>query len=116
MRGVIPYIYIQVGWIWGIMITSGIIFGTFGLGRNFLIDINFVWAWIYAISLSMTGIGYSKEWLVGGFGKFAGIIAAVFLKQYACLILGFVMCAGCVVPSLITLKRLRDVEKENAQA
>ncbi len=115
-RGVVPYIYIQIGWIWGIMVLSGIVFGTFGVGRSFFSDINFLWAWVYAISLSMTGIVYSKEWLMGGIGIFAGMLAAIFLKQYAYLILGFAMCAGCVIPSLITQKRLRDVEKENAQA
>ena len=116
MQGVVPYIYIQIGWIWGIMVASGIIFGTLGLGRSFFSDINFLWAWIYAITLSMTGVVYSKEWLMGGIGIFVGMVAAVFLKQYAYLILGFAMCAGCVIPSLITQKRLRDVEKENAQA
>ena len=115
-HGVVPYIYIQIGWIWGIMVTSGIVFGTFGLGRSFFGDINFLWPWVYAISLSMTGVVYSKEWLIGGFGIFAGMIAAVFVKEYTCLILGFVMCAGCVIPSLVTQKRLRDVERENAQA
>ena len=116
IQGTVPYIYIQIGWIWGIMVASGIIFGTFGLGRSFFRDIHFLWAWIYAISLSMTGVVYSKEWLMGGIGILAGMIAAVFLKEYAYLILGFTMCAGCVIPSLITQKRLRSVEKENAQA
>jgi len=115
-RGIVPYIYIQIGWIWGLMITNGIVFGTFGLGRGFFTNLHFLWAWIYAMALSMTGVVYSKEWLMGGIGIFAGMLAAVFLKQYAYLILGFAMCAGCVVPSLITQKRLRDVEKENAQA
>jgi len=115
-RGIVPYIYIQIGWIWGLMITSGILFGTFGFGRSFFNDIHFLWAWIYAISLSMTGVVYSKEWLMGGIGIFVGMVAAVFLKQYAYLVLGFAMCAGCVIPSLITQKRLRKVEKENAQA
>ncbi len=115
-QGVVPYIYIQIGWIWGIMIASGIAFGTFGLGRSYFSDIHFLWAWIYAISLSMTGVVYSKEWLMGGLGIFAGMIAAVFLKQYAYLILGIVMCAGCVVPSLVTQKRLRAVKRENEQS
>ena len=114
-QGVVPYIYIQIGWIWGIMVASGIVFGTFGVGRSFFSDISFLWAWIYAISLSMTGVVYSKEWLIGGLGIFAGMVVAVFVEPYAYLILGFAMCAGCVIPSLITQKRLRDVEKENAQ-
>jgi hypothetical protein len=114
-QGVVPYIYIQIGWIWGIMVGSGIAFGTFGLGRSYFSDTHFLWAWIYAISLSMTGVVYSKEWLMGGLGVFAGMIAAVFLKQYAYLILGIVMCAGCVVPSLITQKRLRAVKRENGK-
>lgn len=112
--GVVPYIYIQIGWIWGIAISSGIIFGTFWFGRCFVSDINFFWAWIYAIALSMTGIVYSKEWLIGGIGIFAGMLAAILLKQYAYLILGIAMCAGCVIPALITQKRLKGVKKENA--
>lgn len=115
-RGVVPYIYVQITWIWGIMIASGIIFGTLGLGRSFFSNINFLWAWVYAISLSMTGVVYSKEWLMGGLMIFAGMLAAVFLKEYTCLVLGFSICAGCVIPSLITQKRLRDVGKENAKA
>ena len=31
MNGVVPYINVQIGMIWGITITSGIVFGTFGL-------------------------------------------------------------------------------------
>ena len=112
-RGFVPYIYIQIGWIWGITIPSGIIFGTFWFGRAFVSDVNFLWAWIYAISLSMTGVVYSKEWLMGGIGIFVGMLAAVLLKQYAYLILGFSMCLGCVVPSLITQKRLRGVKNKN---
>ena len=114
-QGVVPYIYIQIGWIWGIMVASGIVFGTFGLGRSYFCDIYFLWAWIYAISLSMMGVVYSKEWLIGGLGIFAGMITAAFLKQYAYLILGIAMCAGCVIPSLVTQKRLRTVKRENEQ-
>jgi hypothetical protein len=107
-RGFVPYIYIQIGWIWGVMIISGVIFGNFGLGRAFFTDLHFLWAWIYAIALSMTGIVYSKEWLMGGIGIFIGMLVAVFIKEYAYLILAIAMCAGCVIPSLITQKRLRD--------
>ena len=113
MQGIVPYIYIQIGWIWGITVTSGIVFGTFWFGRSFVSDVHFLWAWVYAIALSMTGVVYSREWLWGGLGIFAGMLIAVFLKEYAYLILGVAMCAGCVVPSLITQKRLRDVRKEN---
>lgn len=112
-RGFVPYIYIQIGWIWSITISSGIVFGTISFGRNFISDINFLWAWIYAISLSMMGVVYSKEWLAGGFCVFGGMLAAIFLKQYTCLILGISMFSGCIIPSLITLKRLTKAEKEN---
>jgi len=114
-HGIVPHIYIQIGLIWGITVISGIIFGTFGFGRSFISNINFLWAWIYAISLSMTGIVYSKEWLWGGIGVLAGMLAAASLEQYTYLILACTMCTGCVIPALITRKRLKDVEKENAQ-
>ena len=116
IRGSVPFINVQIGWIWGIMVANGIVWGTFGLGRGFITDISFLWAWIYAISLSMTGVVYSREWLIGGIGIFAGMAIAVFVEPYAYLILGLVMCGGCVIPSLITLKRLRCTERENEQS
>lgn len=106
-NGIVPLIYIQIGWIWGITITSGIVFGTFWFGRCFVSDINFLWAWVYAIALSMTGIVYSREWIMGGIGIFIGMLAAIALKEYAYLILGLAICAGCIIPSLITIKRLK---------
>lgn len=107
VRGMLPYIYIQIGWIWGILILSGVLFGNFGLGKSFFTNINFFWAWVYAVALCMTGLVYSKEFMAGGLFVFAGMAAAVYLKQYELLVLGAVMGAGCIVPSLITLNRLR---------
>jgi len=114
-RGAVSHISRQVGWVWIILVVNGIVFGTFGLGRNFLGDISFLWAWIYAIGLSMTGILYSKEWLFGGLGVFVGVLAAVFIEPYAYVVLGVVMCLGCIVPAVIALRRLRRLEKEDEQ-
>jgi len=112
--GISPYINAQIGWIFAVMIISGTIFGNFGLGRSFINDIHFFWAWIYAVLLSMTGIVYSKEWLAGGVGIFIGIIAAVFLKQYAYLVLGLAIFLSCMVPAIITKKRLSSFDEEKA--
>lgn len=113
--GSVSHISKQIGRIWMILVLNGIVFGTFGLGRNFLGDIHFFWAWIYALGLSMTGIVYSKEWLIAGIGVFVGILAAVFIKPYAYIILGIAMCIGCVVPSIIAMRRLRRLEKADGQ-
>jgi len=115
VRGAVSYVSKQVWWVWMILIANGILWGTFGLGRNFFGDIGFLWAWIYGIGLSMTGVLYSKEWLFGGLGVFVGILAAVFIEPYAYVVLGVIMCLGCTVPSVIALRRLRRLEKEDEQ-
>ena len=68
---------------------------------------------VYSIALSMTGIIYSKEWLFGGIGIFAGMVAAFFIKDYAYLILGLAMGAGCIIPAIIAQRNYRKMEKEN---
>ena len=90
-RGVRSHISRQIGWIWFIMIGNGILWGTFRFGGRFLGDINFWWALIYGIALSMTGVVYSKEWLLAGIGVFIGMVTAAVIEPYADLILGLAM-------------------------
>ncbi len=115
IRGVRSHISRQIGWIWFIMIGNGILWGTFRFGGRFLGDINFWWALILGLALSMTGIVYSKEWLWAGIGVFFGMLAAIFIKPYTYLILGLATCLGCVIPSIIALRRLHRLEKEYEQ-
>ena len=98
------------------MIGNGILWGTFRFGGRFLGDINFWWALIYGIALSMTGVVYSKEWLLAGIGVFIGMVTAAVIEPYADLILGLAMCLGCVIPSIIALRRLHRLEKEYEQS
>jgi hypothetical protein len=115
-KGQISHVTKQVGQVWGILVVNGIVLGTFGLGRGRLFnDIGFMWAWIYCIAVSMMGIVYSKEWLYAGIGLFIGILLALLLRSYSYIILGLAVGGACIVPSIIALRRLRRLEKEDGQ-
>ncbi len=116
--GLVPRISNQIGCVWMIVLAHGFVWSTLGLffgffgGRDFL---GFLWAMVYSIALSMTGIIYSKEWLWGGIGIFAGMVAAFIIKDYSLLILGFAMGAGCIIPAIIAHRRFRRSEKKYEQ-
>ncbi len=114
VKGQISHVVKQVGLIWWVLITNGIILGSFGIGKGRLFaDIGFMWAWIYCIAISMMGIVYSKEWLYAGIGIFVGILLALALKPYSYVVLGLATGAGCIIPSIIALRRLRRLGKED---
>ena len=108
--GLVPQIANQLFYVWMILLTHGFmwsmlsLFSDFFGGRNFPA---FLWAMIYSIALSMTGVIHSREWLWGGIGIFAGMVAAFIIKDYALLILGFSMGMGCIIPAIIAQKNYR---------
>ena len=112
--GLVPRLSKQIGWVWMIVLAHGVVWSTFGLFFDFFGGPGFLWAMVYSIALSITGIIYSKEWLWGGIGIFAGMVAAFIIKDYAYLILGLVMGLGCIIPAIIAQRNYRKQEKENA--
>jgi hypothetical protein len=106
--GLVPQISNQIGCVWMIVLAHGSVWSMLSLfsdffgGRNFP---GFLWAMVYSIALCMTGIIHSKEWLWGGIGIFAGMVAAFIIKDYALLILGFTMGMGCIIPAIIAQRR-----------
>lgn len=106
----------QINWIWAVAVLHGLVWSILGLFNDWYGGPGFLWALVYSIALCATGILHSKEWLWGGLGVFAGMIAAFLIKDYAYLILGFVMGAGCILPAIIAQRNYRKQEKENAQA
>ena len=115
-NGVIPYLRKQIDLLWWILVINGLLWTTTGMFKPLFADPRFIWAMIYGFGLSITGVLYSKEWLYGGIAVFAAILVSIFIRSYSFLILGFAMGLGCIIPSIIALKRLRRLENENEQA
>ncbi len=113
--GLVPQISNQIGWVWMVVLAHGVLWSTLGLFFDFFGGPGFLWAMVYSIALSITGIIYSKEWLWGGIGIFAGMVTAFIIKDYAYLILGFAMGLGCIVPAIIAQKRYLKQKRENEQ-
>ena len=114
--GYVPHLSQVIGYIWMIVIAHGVAWSTFGLFYDFFGGPGFLWAMVYSIGLSMMGIVYSKEWLWGGVGIFAGMVTALIFKNYAYLILGLSMGLGCIVPAIFAQRnylKQRKQEKEN---
>ncbi len=111
--GLVPRISKQIGWVWMIVLAHGVVWSTLGLFLDFFGGLGFLWAMVYSIALSMTGVIYSKEWLWGGIGIFAGMVAAFIIKDYAYLILGFAMGLGCIIPAIIAQRRYLRQKREN---
>ena len=114
--GTVSLISNQIGWVWMIAVAHGSVWsmlafqsGFFG-GRDYM---SFIWALVYSIALSVTGIISTKEWLWGGIGVFAGMVAAFFIKDYSLLILGFAMGFGCIIPAIIAQRRYLGQKREN---
>jgi len=108
-EGIVSNIYIQICQLWCILGTIGIVWINFGLGKNFLGDISFVWAWILAVGLCMMGIIHLRLWLISGLGVFIGIAVAVFVPDYQFIVLGTTLGIGFIVPAVVIYLRLRGL-------
>ncbi len=111
--GLVPQLSKQIGWVWMVVLAHGVVWSTLGLFFDFFGGPGFLWAMVYSIALSMTGIIYSREWLWGGIGIFAGMVAAFIIKDYAYLILGLAMGAGCIIPAIIAQRRYLRQKRGN---
>ena len=112
--GMIPLLSRQVGWIWTVAVLHGAVWSCLRLFGDWHIGYGFLWALVYSIALSATGIILSKEWLWGGIGVFVGMVVAFLVQDYAYIIIGFAMGLGCIIPAIIAQKNYRKQEKENA--
>jgi len=112
--GYISQLSNQLGLIWYILVLNGTIWAGLELCNVRFGNPAFLWAGLFGIGLSVTGILSTKEWLFGGVVIFAAIIAASFIKPYAYVILGVVMGPGCIIPATIAWRNYLKKEKENA--
>ncbi len=114
-QGMVSHIWKQLNWVWLILLPNAVLWSILGLFKDCFGSPGFLWAAVYAIALSMTGIIYSKEWLFGGIAIFIGIIVASFVRPYSYLILGTVMSLACIIPAIIAHRCFRRSEKEYGQ-
>ncbi len=117
--GFIPLLRRQLTWVWIIiMVMHGLTWSILGTAFNNYCagDPGFLFAILFSIALSITGIFHSKEWLWGGIGIFIGALLAFFIKDYGYIILGLATGAGLIIPAIIVQRNFRKQEKENAQA
>lgn len=114
--GMVSLLSKQIGWVWAVAVLHGVVWSVLGLFTDWYGGPGFLWALVYSIALSATGIIYSKEWLFGGLGVLVGMVVAFFVKPYAYLILGLAMGLGCIVPAIIAHRRYRRLVRENEQS
>ena len=112
-QGMVSHIWKQLNWVWLILLPNAVLWSILGLFKDYFGAPGFLWAAVYAIALSMTGIIYSKEWLFGGIAIFIAIIVAFFVRPYSYLILGTVMGLACIIPAIIAQKRYLRQKREN---
>ena len=80
--GFIPLLRKQLTWVWIIiMVLHGLTWSILGTAFNNYCagDPGFLFAILFSIALSVTGIFHSKEWLYGGMLIFVGALLAFFI-------------------------------------
>ena len=117
--GFVPLLRKQLTWVWIIiMVMHGLTWSILGTAFNNYCagDPGFLFAILFSIALSITGIFHSREWLYGGMLIFVGALLAFFIKDYGYIILGLATGAGLIIPAIIVQRNFRKQEKENEQA
>ena len=117
--GFVPLLGKQLTWVWIIiMVVHGLTWSILGtVFKNYCAgDPGFLFAILFSIALSITGILHSKEWLYGGMLIFAGALLAFFMKDYGYIVLGLATGAGLIVPAIIVQKHFNDTMRKNGQS
>jgi hypothetical protein len=118
--GFISILKKQLIWVWMIiMVLHGLTWSILGtVFQNYCAgDPGFLFAILFSIALSITGIFSSKkEGIYGGMLIYIGLLLAFFMKDYGYIILGLATGAGLIIPAIIVQRNFRKQEKENAQA
>jgi hypothetical protein len=94
------------GLTWSIL---GMVFNNYCAG-----DPGFLFAILFSIALSITGIFSSKkEGLYGGMLIYVGLLLAFFIKDYGYIILGLATGAGLIIPSIMVQRNYSKQEKNH---
>jgi hypothetical protein len=58
--GMVPMLSRQVGWVWAVAVSHGVVWSILGLFRDWHGGPGFLWALVYSIALCATGIIYAR--------------------------------------------------------
>ena len=75
-----------------------------------------MWALIYGVMTTMTGIVSTKEWCWSGAGIFAAAIVSLYLPDYSGYITGVAMGLGLIVPGILCERRVARLRAEDEAA
>jgi len=104
----------QLGLIWYILLLNASVW-SIGPFSVFIGKQAFLWAAVFGIGLSVSGILSSKEWLFGGVAVFISILAASVIKEYAYVILGAAIGFGCIIPAIVIQMNYKKRKEENGR-
>jgi hypothetical protein len=116
--GFVPRLPKQAGWLFMIIMSHFLAWSILGTAFNAYYvggDPFFLGAMQISIGLSVAGILWSKELLLGGILIFAGMMLTYFMMDYALLILAFVTGAGFIIPAIIVQRNYNKQEKQTEQ-
>jgi hypothetical protein len=93
----------QVIWIWVIILMNGLVWTVLGKYVNnfFFGEPGFIFAMLFGLCLSVTGILDSNKWFLGAIIIFTGMVLAHFLMSYSYIVLGVATGAGLITAPII---------------
>ena len=113
--GFVPLLKKQLTLVWMIiMVLHGLTWSILGMASNNYCagEPGFLFAILFSIALSITGIFSSKkEGLYGGMLIYIGLLLAFFIKDYSYIILGLATGAGLIIPAIIVQRNYSKKEK-----
>ena len=115
LEGSNTHIARQITWITSANIIAAFAFNFLVIGFQLLDDkfIYVIWGLAYANLAFMTGVVYTRDFLLSGIFIFVAVIIALAFSDYAGFILGPAMGLGLVVPGLLAERRVRHLGEEN---
>ncbi|MCI0650951.1 MAG: hypothetical protein L0Z55_03615 [Planctomycetes bacterium] len=113
LAGENTYIGRQVGIIVAGCIGAGVVLSGFAPATGFVDgpEVPVIWGLVYSALAFMTGVVYTREFLVSGVVIFAGTLLAMAIQQYNGFILGPFMGLGMIIPGLVAERRVTKMQE-----
>jgi len=112
------FIVSQIQWTVFACIGGGIVLSAIAPATGFVAgpQMNTLWALVYAVMAFFVGVVYTPEWKWSGAIIFVSALVAMFVPDWAGLIVGPPMGLGLVIPGLMAERRVRRMREEDAVA
>ena len=114
LEGSNTHIARQVSWITAGSLIAAFVLSMLAMGFSVLDEkhVYLVWGLAYANIAFMTGVVYTRDFLLSGIFIFVGVAIAVAFSDYCGFILGPFMGLGMIAPGLLAEKRVRKLREE----